>query len=330
MNVQRWARALLFLNIVTLLLIGLFLFVGNNPFRPRLRLTIHFDKSAGIHTHSAVEFLGIHVGEVETVSYERDARYPEKPVVVHVAITRLDIKIPDTVQASITPTLLGESLVELGFASGHNASESYTPLTDGKEISGTAASRLEAVIPGFDNTWDQVKDAASKTIDTINAITTVRDQNGKTQLEELVQSLNSLAASLNQPGGNSLASQLGTTIANLKEATDNIRSLVDLQSRRDGTVGEALLEFQKTVEQLEKDAVVTDSVLNKIALASDSVTRAGDRLDILIKETRKELGKTDPILDRVRQIVDEFYSRPSHFLLTTRKPEEQSRTPAHQ
>jgi ABC-type transporter Mla subunit MlaD len=113
MKGKLWAIALSFLVIVILLFMGLYFRVEDKLFpQPKLRFTIRFADATGVHTESKVFLLGIPAGKVDSLDYNPDNRYPKLPVSVQVSITR-DIKVPRSVHASLQPTLLGESSIEL-------------------------------------------------------------------------------------------------------------------------------------------------------------------------------------------------------------------------
>jgi ABC-type transporter Mla subunit MlaD len=293
----------LIISIGLIVLLGVVLYYGveENPFRPAKKtFTIRFDDATGIHPRSTVTFLGIRVGNVQSVDYDPDPKVPDGtayPVVVHIRVTR-DVMVPSSVQAVLMPTLLGESSVELGLPPSKKQSAIDKPLADGEEIIGRRATKLDAVLPGIDETLAKIKDLGTQTIDTLANIAVTKDAHNKTQLEELTDSLSSVAKSLNQPGSDSLTSQLSVIIRNLKYATDNIRSLVDVQSKREGTVGDVLTQFRKTADQLDKDALHADSLLREIKSATESVTR-----------TSNAIGDA----------VNKFDERPLHYLMTTRR-----------
>jgi ABC-type transporter Mla subunit MlaD len=296
----------LIISIGLVVLLGVLLYYGveENPFRPAKKtLTIRFDDATGIHPRSAVTFLGIRVGNVQSVDYDPDPKVPDRteyPVVVHVRVTR-DVMIPSSVQAVLMPTLLGESSVELGLPPSKKRSAIDEPLPDGKEIIGRRATKLDAVLPGIDETLAKMKDLGTQTVDTLANIAVKKDAHNKTQLEELTDSLNSVAKSLNQPGSDSLTNQLGAIVSNLKYATESIRSLVDVQSNREGTVGDVLTQFRKTSDQLDKDALHADSLLREIKSAAESVTRTSNAIsDAVVK----------------------FNERPLHYLMTTHRTPE--------
>jgi ABC-type transporter Mla subunit MlaD len=318
MKGKSWILALF--CIVVLLSAGLYVAVEDNPFRgPKLRLNIRFEDAAGVHNQSKVTFLGIPVGSVNSIEYAPNGT--TNIVLVHVFITR-DIQIPASVEAYLEPTLLGDSTVALKLSDKEKTRTTFDSLKNDAEITGKGLTKIDAVLPGFDAAVAQVKDLGGQIIDTLRRIAVEKDGN-KTQLEKLVDSLNSVAVSLNQPGSNSLATELYDTIGNLDRASDDIRRLVDLQSKSNGSVGQLMAQLEQTVKELKNDADAANGVLKKIGVAGESVTRAGNDLDRLVKDA-------GPIITKIKQVLDAFYSRPTHFLLTTRKPEEQNRTPARQ
>src|SRR5580698_1907036 len=156
----RKQRVLLIIGVAIslLLLAGLFFGVQENPFRkPFLTFTVRFDDVSGIHERSKVTFLGIPAGYVKQLDYEPGNR--QTAVKVQVVISR-KLYIPAAVRAYLEPTLLGDASIALRLpppapsdGAGTEAEVGAGPtLADGAEIIGLRATKLEAVLPGFDET----------------------------------------------------------------------------------------------------------------------------------------------------------------------------------
>src|SRR5580692_819917 len=143
--------------VVLILFVGLFLGVEENPFRkPFLTFIIRFDDVSGIHERSKVTFLGIPAGYVRQLDYVPGNR--QTAVKVEVVVSR-KLYIPAGVRAYLEPTLLGDASIALrvpvpaaGEAAATEAEEKVGPrLAEGAEIIGFRATKLEAVLPGFDD-----------------------------------------------------------------------------------------------------------------------------------------------------------------------------------
>src|SRR5277367_3256074 len=149
--------------IVLLLLAGLFFGVEQNPFRkPFLTFTIRFDDVSGIHERSKVTFIGIPAGYVKRLDYAPGNR--QTAVKVEVVIGR-KLYIPAAVRAYLEPTLLGDASIALRLpppapsdtAGTEAQGEAGATLADGAEIIGLRATKLEAVLPEFDETMAKVE-----------------------------------------------------------------------------------------------------------------------------------------------------------------------------
>jgi ABC-type transporter Mla subunit MlaD len=314
-------------GLTLLLLAGLFFGVEENPFRkPYLTFSIRFDDVTGVGERSKVTFLGIPAGYVKRLDYAPGSK--DSAVRVDVVITR-KLKIPENVRAYLEPTLLGDAsialrLPETGSASGQDpqglgdqASNRGT-LSDGAEIRGLRSTKLEAVMPGFDQALANLKNFAGSTekrlddvgqvvdraVETMRTIFLEKEPNGRTEVEDLIATLREI---INGPEGNkdaSIKAQLETIVANLTASSANIRKLADVQSTEQGSIGQVIETFQEAAKKLALDAEIAQKLFGKIGHASDSVNQAGQQISTL---AAKASGA-----------VDQFNSRPLHYLTTTR------------
>ncbi|MBV9491592.1 MAG: MCE family protein [Verrucomicrobia bacterium] len=325
----------LFFGLGLVLLAGLFFGVEDNPFRPpALSFSIRFDDVTGVREHSKVYFLGIPVGYVTHVDYAPDAEGPA--VRVDVAVTRR-MPIPANVVARLEPTLLGDASIALRFPEPEQASgnkPSPTAATAGRgtlanqaKIRGERATKLEAVMPGFDQAIADLKSFVDSTGQRMSALGTVVDHvvtsmnllffqkgpDGKSAVESLIAVLEEL---INGPEGKqdeSIRSQLQTIVTNLRASSENLKNLSDLQNRTQGSVGEVLRVFEETAKRLQENAIAAQKVIAKIGRTSDAVSQASEQINVLAT--------------KATQAVQDFYSRPMHFLATTRAPKEGKPTP---
>ncbi len=310
--------------IVLLLLAGLYFGVEVNPFKkPFLAFTIRFDDVAGIHERSKVSFLGIPAGYVTRLDYAPGNR--ETAVKVEVVIVR-KLFIPADVKAYLEPTLLGDASIALRLPrpTGGNNSENEAPsdsgarLADGQEIIGIHATKLEAVLPGFDDAMADVKqygvaagqrlssigDVVDRGVAALSGLFLEKDAKGESKIDELVGSLQAI---INGPEGQqdqSIRGQLEAIVGNLRASSESIRQLSDVQGKQQGSIGQVLHVFEETAKRLSEDAESAQKLLGKMGHTSDAVTQASDQVRNLAQVTT--------------QAVEQFHSRPFHYLTTTR------------
>lgn len=322
--------------VVLLLIAGLYFGVEENPFRkPYLTFTIRFDDVAGIHERSKVTFLGIPAGYVTRLDYAPGNR--QTAVKVEVVVER-KLYIPADVRAYLEPTLLGDASIALrlprlsaGDEPGNESQNDAGPrLANGQEVVGIHATKLEAVLPGFDDTMAEVKaygvtagerlssigDVIDRGVAALSSLFLEKDPNGRTKIDELVSSLQAI---INGPEGQqdqSIRGQLEAIIGNLRASSDSIRQLSDVQGKQQGSIGEVLHVFEETAKLLSADAETAQKLLGKMGHASDAVTQASDQIrNLAVIAT---------------QAAEQFHSRPFHYLTTTRSlPPATSPTPKH-
>jgi ABC-type transporter Mla subunit MlaD len=320
--------------VVLLLLAGLFFGVQENPFRkPFLTFSIRFDDVSGIHERSKVTFLGIPAGFVRQLEYAPGSR--QTAVKVEVVINR-KLYIPADVRAYLEPTLLGDASIALRVpqpaaedASGtDDQGKAQTRLADGAEIIGQRATKLEAVMPGFDETMAKVETFGASASQRLSSIGEVIDRginalnelflnkgiDGQTKIEQLIATLQGI---INGPEGQkdqSIRGQLEIIVSNLRASSDNIRKLSDLQGKEQGGIGEVLRVFEETAKRLSQDAETAQKLIGKMGHTSDAVTQASEQVkNLAIIST---------------QVVEQFHSRPFHYLTTTRSsPVKANRSP---
>jgi ABC-type transporter Mla subunit MlaD len=315
--------------IALLLLAGLFFGVQENPFRkPFLTFTVRFDDVSGIHERSKVTFLGIPAGYVKQLDYEPGDR--QTAIKVQVVINR-KLYIPAGVRAYLEPTLLGDASIALRVPPSTDVAEDAisTRLADGAEIIGLRATKLEAVLPGFDEAVAKVQTFGTATgqhltsigevidrgVSGLNSVFLERDANGQTKIDQLIASLEGI---INGPEGQkdqSVRGQLETIVGNLRSSSESIRRLADVQGTEQGSLGEMLHVFEQTAKLLSSDAESTQKLIAKMGRTSEAVTQASDQVKSLALVTT--------------EAVQQFHSRPFHYLTTTRSAAEQgSRSPA--
>jgi ABC-type transporter Mla subunit MlaD len=322
-------RTLLIIGVaITLLLLGgLFFGVQENPFRkPFLTFTVRFDDVSGIHERSKVTFLGIPAGYVKQLDYEPGDR--QTAIKVQVVINR-KLYIPAAVRAYLEPTLLGDASIALRVPSDIAEDGTSARLADGAEIVGLRATKLEAVLPGFDETMAKVQTFGTSTgqhltsigevidrgVNGLNSVFLEKDATGQTKIDQLVTSLEGI---INGPEGQkeqSIRGQLETIVGNLRASSESIRKLADVQGTEQGSLGEMLRVFEQTAKLLSADAETTQKLIAKMGRTSEAVTQASDQVKNLALVTT--------------EAVQQFHSRPFHYLTTTRSaPAQGSRSPA--
>jgi hypothetical protein len=317
--------------ITLLLLAGLFFGVEENPFRkPSLTFTIRFDDVSGIHERSKVTFLGIPAGYVKQLDYAPGNR--QTAVKVEVVIDR-NLYIPAAVRAYLEPTLLGDASIALRVpppaAGDASATEVGPKLADGTEIIGLRATKLEAVLPGIDETMAKVEsygvtagqrllsigEVIDRGVGALNSLFLEKGADGLTKIDQLVASLEAI---INGPEGEkdqSVRGQLEAIVANLKASSESILRLSDLQGKEQGGIGEVLRVFEETARRLSEDAEIAQKLIGKMGHTSDAVTQASEQVKYLAQITS--------------QAVEQFHSRPFHYLTTTRSgPAQENRSPA--
>jgi ABC-type transporter Mla subunit MlaD len=310
--------------VILLLLAGLFFGVEENPFRkPFLTFSIRFDDVSGIHERSKVTFLGIPAGYVNRLEYAPGSR--ETAVKVEVVIDH-NLHIPADVRAYLEPTLLGDASIALrvpspteGDAARAKAQgEGGLRLADGAEIIGLRATKLEAVMPGFDEAVAKVEafgasagqrlssigEVIDRGVGTLNEVFLDKGADGKTKIDQLITSLQGIIAGPEGQKDQSIAGQLEIIVGNLRASSDSIRKLSDVQGKQQGSVGEVLRVFEETAKRLSEDAETAQKLLGKMGHTSDAVTQASEQV--------KNLAFIGT------QAVEQFHSRPFHYLTTTR------------
>ena len=310
--------------VIVLLGAGLYLGVEQNPFRkPFLTFTIRFDDVSGIHERSKVTFLGIPAGYVRQLDYVPGNR--QTAVKVEVVISR-KLYIPAAARAYLEPTLLGDASIALrvpapaaGEAATTEAEDKVGPrLAEGAEIIGFRATKLEAVLPGFDEAMAKLEsygksagqrlssigEVVDRGVDALNSVFLEKGADGLTKVDQLIASLQGI---MNGPEGQkdqSIRGQLEIIVSNLMASSDSIRKLADVQGKEQGGIGEVLRVFEETAKRLSEDAETAQKLIGKMGHTSDAVTQASEQVKNLALITTKA--------------VEQFHSRPFHYLTTTR------------
>jgi ABC-type transporter Mla subunit MlaD len=316
------------IGLTLLLFAGLYFGVEDNPFRtPYLTFSIQFDDVTGIHERSKVMFLGIPAGYVRRLDYAPGTG--ESAVKVYVVITR-KLKIPSTVKAELEPTLLGDASIALRLPS-YNGNVDRTPkedlLSEGAEIRGHRSTKLEAVMPGFDEAMARVEklgaateqrlsnigEAVDNAMGALQSMFLEKGANGRTEIEELIATLQEIVNGPEGKENESIRAQLETIVSNFKTSSESIKRLANVQGSEQGSIGQMLQLFEDATKKITEDAQTAQKLINKMGRSSDAVTKASEQMNLLAS--------------KATEAVEQFHSRPFHYLMTTREPAEQNRAP---
>jgi ABC-type transporter Mla subunit MlaD len=312
--------------LILLLFAGVFFGVEDNPFRkPALRFSIQFDDVTGIRERSKVYFLGIPIGYVRRLEY--DPAMDDSSIKVDIVMTR-KIKLPATVTAHLEPTLLGDASISLRPSGGTETTTQTAPgsktapepalLAEGALIRGERATKLEAVMPGFDAAMAKVVSLASATgerlsnmgemvdrsVSSLSDLFLAKGANGQTQIDSLITTLQEL---INGPAGQedkSVRAQLEAIVSNLQTSSESVKQFADVQSKEPGSIGKVLQVFEDTARKLSNDASTAQKVISRMGRTSDAVAKASDQVNVLAS--------------KASDAVTQFNSRPLHYLTSTR------------
>jgi ABC-type transporter Mla subunit MlaD len=316
------------IGLTLLLLAGLYFGVEDNPFRtPYLTFSIQFDDVTGIRERSKVMFLGIPAGYVRRLDYAPGTG--ESSVKVNVVITR-KLKIPSNVKAELEPTLLGDASIALRLPS-YEVSAGRSPkedlLSEGAEILGHRSTKLEAVMPGFDEAMARVEKLGAATEQRLsnfgeavdNAMGALRGMflekgaNGRTEIEELIATLQEITNGPEGKENESIRSQLETIISNFKTSSESIKKLANVQGSEQGSIGQMLQVFEDATKKIAEDAQMAQKLIKEMGRSSEAVTKASEQVNLLAA--------------KATEAVEQFHSRPFHYLTTTRTPAQQNSAP---
>jgi hypothetical protein len=191
-------------------------------------------------------------------------------------------------------------------------------MADGAEIIGLRATKLEAVLPGFDETMAKVEsygaladqrlssigEVVDRGVGALNSLFLEKSSDGQTKIDQLIASLQGI---INGPEGQkdqSIRGQLEAIVGNLRASSESIRKLADVQGNEQGSIGEMLHVFEQTAKLLSEDAEATQKLIAKMGHTSEAVTQASEQVRNLALITT--------------EAVQQFHSRPFHYLTTTR------------
>jgi methyl-accepting chemotaxis protein len=151
-------------------------------------------------------------------------------------------------------------------------------------------------------------------VGSLNSVFLEKGADGQTRIDQLIASLQEI---INGPEGQkdqSIRGQLETIVGNLRASSDSIRKLADLQGTEQGSIGEMIHVFEQTAKLLSEDAETTQKLIGKMGHTSEAVTQASVQVKNLALITT--------------QAVEQFNSRPFHYLTTTRSaPASGNRSP---
>ena len=158
--------------------------------------------------------------------------------------------------------------------------------------SGVRATKLEAVLPGFDETMAKVEtfgtlagqrlssigEVIDRGVSALNSLFLEKGADGQTKIDQLIASLQGI---INGPEGQkdqSIRGQLETIVGNLRASSESIRKLADVQGNEQGSIGEMLHVFEQTAKLLSEDAETAQKLIAKMGHTSEAVTQASEQV----------------------------------------------------
>jgi methyl-accepting chemotaxis protein len=175
-------------------------------------------------------------------------------------------------------------------------------------------AKVQAYGASADQRLSTIGDVIDRGVGALNSLFLEKGPDGQTRMDQLIASLQGI---INGPEGQkdqSIRGQLQGIVANLMASSDSIRKLSDLQGKEQGGIGQVLRVFEETAKRLSEDAETAQKLIGKMGHTSEAVTQASEQVKNLALITT--------------QAVEQFHSRPFHYLTTTRSmPAKESRSP---
>ena len=249
---------------------------------PRYRVTLLAGNAAGLRTGGPVEFNGVPVGVVDSVSTTGD---PEHPVSIGLLISER-VTLPVDVQTSVNVPLIGGSAMLKFTAPVHAASANVAALAkDGSavipvELSGGMFDAISAALDG----------SLKPLIESLDKFNTLADT-----FTEVGSNLNSLM----QPQGE--AALAGGEPANLRTAVVKINAAID-----EATEGLRLAKDWLNDEQLRNDVrgAVTkaNQLIERATTAVDRYTQLAGAFETNVNDLTKRLL---PVADQMSATLED-------------------------
>lgn len=333
---------------VTAALVTLFILVflmqgTSSVFTRRIRLVTYFDNAEGLRAGQPVDFQGVPIGNIESVSVVPSR--PEKPirVVLRISGRYQPLLRKDDVASVLTAGLLGESFVDID---GSSAKE--RPVKDGDELPSGSAPGIQDVMRSSQGTLQNLDVLVRR----LNGIVAKVDS-GKGTIGELINDpalANKATGILNQIQGmlndvNNGKGTIGmlfsdpTLYKKANDAIDKLDKIVDDANTGKGNLGKFLKDdaLYNNINQASAKAnklmddvnagkgplgklTKDEELAKKLANTINKLSNIADRLEAgegsagLFLRDPRFYNNTDQLLVETRNLVKAIRENPKKYL----------------
>src|SRR5260370_42632046 len=99
----------------------------------------------------------------------------------------------------------------------------------------------------------------------------VKGANGRTEIEELIATLQEITNGPEGKENESIGAQLEAIINNFKTSSESMKRLANVQGREQGSNGQMLQLFEDATKKITQDAPPAQKLINKMGRASAAV-----------------------------------------------------------
>jgi phospholipid/cholesterol/gamma-HCH transport system substrate-binding protein len=336
---------------VTAALVALFILVflmqgTSGAFTSRFRLVTYFDNAEGLRKGQPVDFQGVPVGNVDSVSIDPNPRNPKKPVRV---VMRINGKYQsllrkDAIATVTTAGVLGESFIDIDGSKAMNS----PVVSDGMELPSSNAPGIEDVVRSSQGTLQNL-DVLLKRVDRL--VAEVERGNGTihdllyedTLIVKANAILNEVQGMLNDvnkgKGTLGLLFNDPTLYHKASDAIDKVDKIVDDINNGRGNLGKLVKDEalytninqttakanklmddinagRGTLGKLTKDeqlAKKLENTINNLSLISDRLERGEGSLGMFLRDPRF-YNNTDQLMVETRNLVKAIRENPKKYL----------------
>lgn len=255
-------------------------------FKPRKTYTFKFENASGLLPRTGVEYAGIRVGVVDTITLENG----KAKVVVKIDP---DVKVyQDSIASLRSRGILGEKIITLG------GGGMMPELMDGQELEAkSSAGDFDTAMQNFNEVAEAIKDllkggGGKPSIQDIMGNVTEISEDLKTlvkanrkDINDIVKNVHSFTEMLND--GN-----LRETVMNLKEASGKIKSFIDTA---DPQLRDVVKDFSNVMNKIDGTVEALNRIVAKVDRGEGTVGK------LLNDETT--VNKINDTLDGVNEFV---------------------------